>query len=120
MIRVVSMRLVRIRLPGSRGAGPRGRFVGMAHWHGSGRRAAVTLGGHSVTEVDTSQSFASAPSDRKHGVLPARSGLTGRRSVRVGSRQGCRHGGLGGLELRRSYQVGTDLAEKRSGRQVAP
>ena len=55
------------------------------------------------------RSPANAPSDRRHGVLPARSRFSGRRSVRAGSWCRCCRGHVGALGLRRCIQVGTDL-----------
>ena len=63
---------------------------------------------------------ANAPSDRKHGVLAARSRFSGRRSLRAGSWRRCYRGDVGALRLRRCIQVGTDVTQKHSGWRVAP
>ena len=77
------------------------------------------IGGHTVVGSAPHNRPSMHHQTRKHVAFPARSQFTGRRSVRVGSWHGCGHGGLGGLGLRRTFQVFTDLAEKRSGWQIA-
>ena len=69
--------------------------------------------------VGPSRSLDNALSDRRHGVLPGRSRFSGRRSVGVGSWRRYSRGHDGAFGLRRSIQMGTHMAQKHSGWQIA-